>query len=160
MTTTLVPNRAERTLKAWFDRDPFRDLYAEMENMLSRFSERWNGADGLTEMRTPSLDLMETDNEVQVTMDAPGMKPEEIDIEVSGNTVRIRGEHKEEKEEKGRKFHRIERRTGMFDRMVGLPCNVKEDKVAAEFKDGVLRVMLPKAEGAKTHKVAVKANGK
>jgi HSP20 family protein len=160
MTTALVPNRAERTLKAWFDRDPFRDLYAEMENMLSRFSERWNGADGLTEMRTPSLDLMETDNEIQVTMDAPGMKPEEIDIEVSGNTVRIRGEHKEEKEEKGRTFHRMERRTGSFARVVELPCDVKGEMVAADYKDGVLKVTLPKSEVARPHKVAVKANGK
>jgi len=161
MTTALVPNRAARALRSWFGRDPFfRDLETEMDHMLGRFSDRWLGADGMPEMWNPSLDLSETDGEVQITMDAPGMKPEEIDIEVTGDTVRIHGEHKEEKEEKGRKFHRIERRTGMFDRMVGLPCNVKEDKVAAEFKDGVLRVMLPKAEGAKTHKVAVKANGK
>ncbi len=128
--------------------------------MLGRFSDSWLGADGMPEMWNPSLDVSETDGEVLITMDAPGMKPEEIDIEVTGDAVRIHGEHKDEKEEKDRKFHRIKRRTGMFDRMVGLPCNVKEAEVAAEFKDGVLRVTLPKAEAAKTHKVAVKANGK
>ena len=147
-------------MTSWFDRDPFRNLYAEMENMLSRFSERWNGGDGLTEMWNPSLDLSETDKEILITMDAPGMKPEEIEIEVSGGTVRIHGEHKEEKEEKGRTFHRMERRTGSFARVVELPCDVKEDMVAAEYKDGVLRVTLPKSEAAKPHKVTVKANGK
>jgi len=160
MTTALVPNRAARALKSWFGRDPFRDLQTEMDHMLSRFSERWIGADGLPEAWNPSLDLSETDTEVQIMMDAPGMKPEEIDIEVTGNMLRIHGEHKEEKEEKARTFHRVERRMGSFSRMVELPCDVIEDKVAAEFKDGVLRVTLPKAEAAKTHRVAVKANGK
>ena len=128
--------------------------------MLSRFSERWNGGDGLPEMWNPSLDLSETDKEILITMDAPGMKPEEIEIEVSGGTARIHGEHKEEKEEKGRTFHRMERPTGSFARIVELPCDVKEDMVAAEYKDGVLRVTLPKSEAAKPHKVTVKANGK
>ncbi len=160
MTTSLVPNRAARAMKSWFGRDPVRDLYAEMDNMLSQFSERWNDAGGLTETRNPSLDLSETNTEVQITMDAPGMKPEEIEIEVTGETVRIHGEHKEEHEEKGCTFHRIERRTGSFSRFVELPCAVNEDKVAAEYKDGVLRVTLPKSEAAKTHKVAVKGNGK
>jgi HSP20 family protein len=93
-------------------------------------------------------------------MDAPGMKPEEIEIEVAGDTVHIHGEHKEVKEEKGRKYHRTERRMGSFSRMLELPYDVKEDKVAAEYKDGVLRVTLPKAEAAKTRRVTVKANGK
>jgi HSP20 family protein len=93
-------------------------------------------------------------------VDVPGMKPEEIDIEVIGKTVRIRGEHKEEKEEKGRTFHRIERRSGSVFRSVVLPCAVKEDRVAAEYKDGVLKVTLPKSEEAKSHKIKIKANGK
>ena len=62
----------------------------------------------------PSLNLSETDSELQITMEVPGVNPEEVDIEVTGNTVRIRGEHKEEKEEKGRTYHRIDRRTGSF----------------------------------------------
>jgi HSP20 family protein len=160
MNTSLVPNRAARAMKSWFSRDPFRDLHAEMDNMLSQFAERWNDVGGLTEMMNPSLDLSETDSEVQITMDAPGMKPEEIEIEVTGDRVRIHGEHRDEKEEKGRTFHRIERRTGSFARFVELPCAVKEDKVAAEYKDGVLKVTLPKSEVAKSHKITVKGNGK
>jgi len=160
MSTSLLPTRASRALKSWFGHDPFRSLQEEMDEMLGRFSERWTGEGGLAEMRMPSLDLSETDGEVQLTVDVPGMKPEEIDIEVTGQTVRIRGEHKEEKEEKGRTYHRIERRSGSVFRSVELPCAVNEDKVVAEYKDGVLKVILPKSEEAKSHKVKVKANGK
>jgi len=164
MTTSLMPARASRALKSWFGHDPFRSLQDEMDEMFSRFSERWNGEQGLAGMRIPSVDLSETDGELQIAVEMPGLKPEEIDIDVSGNTVRISGEHKEEKkeekEEKGRRYHRIERRSGSFFRTVELPCSVEEDKVAAEYKDGVLKVTLPKAEEAKTHKVKVKSNGK
>jgi len=160
MSTSLLPTRASRALKSWFGHDPFRSLQDEMDEMLGRFSERWNGEGGLAEMRIPSLDLSETDSELQVTMDIPGFKPEEIDIDVSGKAVRISGDHKEEKEEKGRTFHRTERRTGSFTRAVELPCAVKDEKVAAEYKDGVLKLTLPKAEEAKTHKVKVRTNGK
>jgi HSP20 family protein len=139
-----------------FSRDPFRALQDEMDQMLSRFSEGWT-SEGIAEGAVvPSLDLSETDGEVQLTVDVPGMKPEEIDVEVTGQRVRIRGEHKEEKEEKGRTYHRIERRSGSVFRSVELPCAVKEDKVVAEYKDGVLKVTLPKSEEAKTRKVKVK----
>jgi HSP20 family protein len=83
---------------------------------------------------------------------------------VTGDTVRIRGEHKEEKkedkEEKGRTYHRVERRTGSFFRAIELPCAVQEEKVTAEYKDGVLKLTLPKCEEAKTRKVKVKAIAK
>jgi len=160
MTTSLVPNRAARALRTWFGRDPFRELQTEMDNMLSAFSGRWTGGRDLAEPWSPLMDLSETNTDVLITMDAPGMKPDEIEIEVTGNMVHVHGEHVEEKEEKGRTYHRMERRTGSFSRFVELPCAVKEEKVAAEFKDGVLRVTLPKCEAAKTCKVAVKANGK
>ncbi len=157
MTTSLVPRRASRALASLFGRDPFRALQDEMHQALSRFSENWTGEEA---MFVPSLDLSETDGELQLTVDVPGMKPEEIDVEVAGQRVRIRGEHKEEKEEKGRTYHRIERRSGSVFRSVELPCAVKGDKVVAEYKDGVLKVTLPKSEESKSHKVKVKVNGK
>jgi len=157
MTTSLIPRRVSRALRSRLGRDPFRALQDEMDQMLSRFSESWNGEGAAEGEAVPSLDLSETDGEVQLTVDVPGMKPEEIDIEVTGQTVRIRGEHKEEK---GRTFHWIERRSGSFFRSVDLPCAVNDDKVVAEYKDGVLKVTLPKSEEAKSHKVKVKANGK
>jgi HSP20 family protein len=158
MPTTSLPTRISRGLEPFFRRDPFRALQQEMDEMLSRFSYDWNGGELLTQAAAPSLDLSETDNALEIRMDLPGIKPEEVDIEISGNTVRISGERKEEKEEKGKAFHRIERMSGTFSRTVTLPCGIKEDKVTAECHDGVLTVTLPKTEEAKTHKI--KVNGK
>jgi HSP20 family protein len=92
-------------------------------------------------------------------MDIPGMEAKDIDIEVTGNTLNVSGERKEEKEEKGKTWHRIERKTGSFARSVTLPSAVMEEKVEAAYKDGVLTITLPKTEEAKTHKVKVKGNG-
>lgn len=89
-------------------------------------------------------------------MDLPGIDPEQIDISISGNVLTIRGERKEEKEEKGRTWHRVERRKGSFSRSLTLPCAVTEDEAAAEYKDGVLLVTVSKCEEARSHKVRVK----
>lgn len=128
----------------------------EVEDMLSRL---WhNGADGLlTDTLSPSIDLSETDGSVDVRMDIPGVTADDIDIRVNGTLLTIGGQRKEEKEEKGRTFHRIERTEGSFTRTVTLPCEVQESKVVAEYKDGVLNVSMPKSPEAKTHKIKVKA---
>jgi HSP20 family protein len=151
-----VSRSASRALTSWIGRDLVRALQDELDQVLSRMSESWTGE----AVAVPSVDLSETDSEVQLMVDVPGMKPEEIDIEVTARTLRIRGEHKEEKEETGRTFHRIERRGGSIFRSVELPCAVKEDRVAAEYKNGVLKVTLPKSEEAKSHKIKIKATGK
>lgn len=158
MTTTLS-TRLSRAMQPLFGVDPFAGLQKEMDDLLSRFQADWNG-ERLPNLTIPAADLSETDDALQIRMDMPGLKAEEISVEVSGNTIRISGEHKEEKEEKGRTFHRVERRRGTFARAMTLPAAVKEDKISAECKDGVLTITLPKTEAAKTHKVMVKNNGK
>ena len=104
----------------------------------------------------PSLDLAETDGIVEVRMDIPGMETKDIDIQVNGNLLTISGERKEEREEKGKTFHRVERRVGSFSRTVTLPCPVKEDAVDAQYKNGTLTVKLPKTEETKSKKITVK----
>jgi HSP20 family protein len=101
--------------------------------------------------------LSETPESVQVRMDLPGIKPDDVNIEIAGNTLRITGERKEEKDEKNKTYHRVERRFGSFSRSVSLPCSVKEAAVNAEHANGVLTVTLPKSEEAKSHKIKVKA---
>jgi len=150
-----LPARTSRGLTSWFEQDPFRALREEMDDMLTRFSTDWDGS-WPTRERIPAIDLSETDTDVQVRMDLPGVKADEIDIEVRGDTLRISGEHKEEKEEKGKTFHRSERRAGSFTRAVTLPCAVNEEKVTAESREGVLMISLPKSEEAKARKVTVK----
>lgn len=157
--TTAMSTRFSRAMQPLFGGDPFAGLQKEMDDLLNQFQAGWSG-DRLPAVTIPSLDLSETDNALQIRMDMPGLKAEEIDIEVSGNTIRISGEHKEEQEEKDRTYHRVERRSGSFARALTLPVPVQENKVNAECKDGVLTITLPKTEAAKTHKVTVKNNGK
>jgi HSP20 family protein len=131
------------------------NLRDEMEDMLGRF---WGDATQREWMGniTAPLDVAETANAFEVRMDAPGMNVKDFDIQVNGNTVTISGERKEDKEEKGKTFHRVERRHGTFLRTMNLPCNLNADEVAAEYVGGVLTVKLPKAEDARPKKVAVK----
>lgn len=161
MATSLVPRRASRALASFLGHDPFRALQKEMDELMDQFSLRWSGEGQAIEAASvPPIDISETDGEVRLTVDVPGMKAEEINVDVTGQRVQIRGEHKEEKEEKGRTYHRVERRSGSVYRSVELPCEVKEDKVSAEYKEGVLTVTMPKSEVAKTRKVEVKAAAK
>lgn len=151
MSTTLaIPEtRAPRT---W---DPFRIAREEMETLWSQLiGEPTNGHRGGRLM--PTLDLTETANTVDVRMDVPGMKAEDIDIQLSNGMLTISGERKEEKEEKGKTFHRLERRYGSFSRSVTLPTTVAEDKVDAQYRDGVLTIALQKTEEAKSRKIKVK----
>ena len=104
----------------------------------------------------PALDVAEKDNSFEIRMDIPGVESKDLDVEVHGNTVTISGSRKEEKEEKGKSFHRIERCSGSFSRTVTLPCGVSEKEVAAEYTNGVLSVILPKSEEARPKKISIK----
>lgn len=153
MATSLIP-RLSRALSPFFDRNPFSALEEELDDLLNRYRSEWNG-DGSMAVIAPPLDLSETEDAFQIRMNLPGVKAEEVDIQISENTLRISGEHKEEKEEKGKTFHRLERRIGSFSRSLTLPAAVQADKVSAECKDGVLTVNLPKCEATKTQKIKV-----
>jgi HSP20 family protein len=150
-----VAKREPRHVGTWFRRGPLGTLREEMEDLFARAlgeeSPLWP-----SERIVPSLDLAETEAGVEVRMDIPGMEAKDIEIQVNGNLLTISGERKEEKEEKGKTYHRIERRTGSFSRTVTLPCAVKEDAVDAQYKNGILTVKLPKTEEAKSKKITVK----
>ena len=109
-----------------------------------RFVRRWR--------RTVCWTFSETDTAIEAKLDLPGVKPEEVEIQLNGNVLTISGERKEEEEEKGKTFHRVERRVGQFSRSMSLPCPVEEDEVAASYKDGVLTIMLPKNRRSKNAK--------
>jgi HSP20 family protein len=136
-------------------RDPFAALREEMNELRSRM---WGDEDEgwFAGTMAPSLDLSETDTTVEVRMDLPGIKPKDIDIQLNGHVLTITGTRDEEREEKGRTFHRVERRSGHFSRSLTLPCPVAESEVAAEYHDGVLSITLPKTEESKAHKIKVK----
>jgi HSP20 family protein len=104
----------------------------------------------------PEADMVETERAIEVTVELPGMTPEEVKVEIREGDLWITGEKKEEKEEKGKTFHRMERRAGMFRRVLPLPVEVMEDKVEARFAEGVLKITLPKAEKVAPKKIEVK----
>jgi HSP20 family protein len=101
------------------------------------------------EGKMPRIDVVDRDAEILVRAEAPGVKKEELEVAITGNSVTIKGQTgHEEKEEKG-EYYRCEISRGAFSRTVSLPAEVDADKAAAEFKDGVLEIRLPKLEHAK-----------
>jgi HSP20 family protein len=107
---------------------------------------------------SPRVDVVETDSEVRVSAELPGLDDQDIEVSLSRDVLTIKGEKKQEREEKGRNYYRTERSYGSFQRSVPLPCEVDADKVDAVFQKGVLTITLPKAGAAKDRKrIAVKA---
>jgi len=111
------------------------------------------------EIGLPVVDVAETDKDYRVTAELPGMDEKDIEVTLSGDTLTIKGEKKEEKEETHKGYRLSERRFGMFHRAFSLPPGVEADKIAAEFSKGVLTVTLPKTALAKKEpkKIAVKS---
>lgn len=141
--------------------DPFREL-EEMSDRLNRFfartdARRTNGKEMMTVADwTPSVDISEADEEFQIKAELPGVKKDDVKVTLDNGVLTLQGERKEEREEKGRKFHRIERSYGQFIRSFTLPDVVDDTKVKAEFKDGVLHLRLAKSEKAKPKAIEVK----
>ena len=152
--STQVAKR-ERPASQW-TRNPIGTLRDEMHDFFSRTFDGEHEFWPLARI-SPSLDLSETDNSVEVRMDLPGVEAKEIDIQVSGNNLlTVSGERKEEQEEKEKTWHRVERRYGSFSRSVMLPCAINESAVEAKYREGVLTITLPKTDEAKAHKITVK----
>jgi len=104
----------------------------------------------------PILDVSETKNDLVVKVELPGMDQKDIDVSLSDGHLTIKGEKKKEKEEKEENYHFIERSYGTFTRSVQLPKEVKHDKISASYKNGILKVVLPKSEEAKKKEVKIK----
>ncbi|HIC90693.1 MAG TPA: Hsp20/alpha crystallin family protein [Syntrophaceae bacterium] len=106
----------------------------------------------------PYVDISETDKEVIVKAEIPGMDTEDIDITLRDGMLSIKGEKKQEKEEKDEHYQRIERYYGSFTRNLRLPCEVSENKAKAEYKDGVLTIKLPKTGKSREKHIKISAN--
>lgn len=104
---------------------------------------------GESELFRPKVDLSATDKEYRLTVEIPGVSEKDVSLAITGNSLTIRGEKKQEKEEKEKDFYRIERRYGSFQRVLSLPEDVDQDGIGAAFKDGVLTVTMPRKEVAK-----------
>jgi HSP20 family protein len=105
----------------------------------------------------PAVDMYQTDNEVVVKAALPGIKSDEVQINVTGEVLTLKGEVKQKEEAKEKAYHIREQRWGMFERSIILPADVVADKAKADFENGILTITLPKAEEAKPKTITVKA---
>jgi HSP20 family protein len=145
---------------------PLRELapFREFERMRREMDRLWDSFfEGGSRRRTeeggewlPSLDVAETKNELVVKAEIPGMDPKDIDISLSDGVLTIKGEKRQEKEEKEADYHLVERSYGSFIRLVQLPKEVQSDKISASYKDGILKISLPKSEEAKKREIKIK----
>jgi HSP20 family protein len=146
-------------LERW---DPFKDL-EETSNRLNRLFGRFpffragEGKEAMTVTEwAPLVDITEDDKEYLIKAELPEVKKEEVKVTVENGVLAISGERKFEKEEKGKRYHRMERAYGSFLRSFTLPEGTDASKVNAECKDGVLKVHVPKSEKAKSKALEVK----
>jgi len=145
---------------------PFRELtpFSDFDRMRREMERVWDTfleGDVRKESKKdsvwlPSVDVSETKNDVVVKAELPGMDPKDIEVTLSDGHLMIKGQKKHEKEEKDEDYHFVERSYGSFVRAVHLPKEVKHDKISASYKNGVLKVVLPKSEEAKTKEVKIK----
>lgn len=139
--------------------DPFREL-EDMSTRLNRFfgqmpARTAEEEGGFFADWAPAVDVEETDKEYLITADLPAVKKEDVKVGIQDGILTVQGERKLEKEEKNKRFHRMERNYGKFVRRMSVPLDVDQQKVAADFKDGVLNVHLPKTNGTKPRSLEV-----
>jgi len=156
--TDLVPwKRGEKNVRVRREEEhPFYALRQEMDRL---FDDFWGGSSlaslsgGLGEhygVFEPRVDVTETDREIKVAAELPGLDEKEVEVSLSRDMLTLSGEKKAEKEDKGENYYRLERSYGSFRRVIPLPTEVEADKVEATFKNGVLQVTLPKLHGSES----------
>ena len=104
----------------------------------------------------PAFDISENDNEYVVKAELPGIDAKGLDIQFTNGLLTVKGEKKQEEEDKGKDYHCVERRYGSFQRSFRIPDHIHTDKIDASYKDGILTLTLPKDESSKTKKIEVK----
>jgi len=157
----LVPSEKKSVPVRREEYNPFSLLRQEMNKLFDNFFrgfeiEPFTGGFGAF---SPSVDVKESDKEIKISAELPGMDDKDIDVSLTKDSLTIRGEKKQEKEDKGKDYYRMERSYGSFTRTIPLPAEADTEKVKAEFRKGVLTVTLPKTPQAikETKKIPVKA---
>lgn len=139
--------------------DPFRELETISSRLNQYFGQppaRRDNGDAVFADWAPAVDIEETNSEYLMKADLPDVKKEDVKVAIEDGVLSLEGERRQEKEDKGKTYHRVERLYGKFVRKLAVPTDVDQQKVAAEFKDGVLNVHLPKVVSAKPKTVDVK----
>jgi len=139
--------------------EPVREMMTLREAMDRLFDDAFTRPINLRDggWSAPAIDMYQTDDDVVVKAALPGFKADEVQINVTGEVLTLRGETKHEEEKQEKAWHIHEHRWGSFERSITLPTDVKADKAVADFENGILTVTLPKAEEVKPRTISVKA---
>ena len=139
--------------------DPFRDLNMLQDRMNRMFDDAgrtWRTDEpAATTTWSPAVDIFETEGEIVVKAELPGMERKDIVLNLENNVLTVRGERRFAKETKDDNYHRIERSYGTFSRSFSIPATVDEEKIRADYRDGVLKIVLPKQEQAKPKQIRI-----
>jgi HSP20 family protein len=139
---------------------PTTELFRSIFDDRPTLGSNWGGRlGGLNMMRAPEADVMETEDEIRVVAELPGLSPEDVEVSLENNVLTIGGEKREERQEEGtdNRWHLSERRHGRFSRSFVLPRDVEQDRIHANFEHGVLNVSIPKSEKAKPRRIEIRS---
>ena len=151
---SLIPVGRERGVAS--AANPFVSLQREVDRLFDDFTRGFPVLTGNGAGLMPSMDVTETDKEIEITAELPGLEEKDVQINVADNLLTIRGEKKAEKEEKGKNYRLLERSYGSFERTLELPDGVNADAIKASISKGVLKVTVPKPAPAQAKKIEVK----
>jgi HSP20 family protein len=152
---SLIPVGRDRNVAG--STNPFMSLQREIDRLFEDFTRGFPAFAGNGGKMLPSMDVTETDKEIEITAELPGLEEKDVQINVADNLLTIRGEKKAEKEEKDKNYRLIERSYGSFERTLELPDGVNADAIKASIAKGVLKVMVPKPAPAQAKKIEVKS---
>jgi HSP20 family protein len=151
-TKSVVPVGTQRAITRR-DTNPFSFLQQEIDRL---FEGVTRNIPGLATTTMPSMDISETDKAIEITAELPGLEKKDVELNVAENLLTIRGEKKNEREEKNKDYHLVERRYGSFSRSVELPAGVKVEDISAEIANGVLKVTVQKPAPKQTKQIEIK----
>jgi len=139
--------------------DPFRDMNVLQDRMNRLFEDAghgWrNSEPSATTAWSPAVDIFETEGEIVVKAELPGMERKDITLSLEKNVLTLKGERRFDKETKEENYHRVERAYGGFSRSFSIPATVDDEKIRADYKDGVLKIILPKKEQLKPKQIQI-----
>ena len=144
------------TLVRW---EPFRELATLQTEMSRLMNGLFEGNGRTTQAWVPAVDVWETENELVLSFDLPGIDEDAIAVELDDDVLTVSGERERTSEHSGERFYRFERRFGTFSRSVTLPPGVKEEAITADYRNGVLEIRIPKPEEQKPKRIKVGSTG-
>jgi HSP20 family protein len=153
---SILPNLERYGKRDYFPSHPLSQIHREINRTFERFFEEPFFAHPMPMM--PAINLREEEHQYVIEAEMPGLSEKDLDIEVHGNMLTIKGERKSEEQKQGERMHIVERKYGSFHRSITLPQNANMDHITAEYENGVLTITVPKDRSKEPRKISIKKN--